>query len=337
MQMKEATIELHDPQMNKATKKEILLVSGILGIACLVFYYGGIYYGQYASAWATSGVVEYTYNVWCCIQMLYSVLVLCLPFLLAGLVVKKVQKREQLLPMTQPTDKFLVAFSIGLGFLALVAGNILTSWFTNGLGKFGVSIDNSEIPMPSTLSGYILIVLTAVIVPAFAEEIAFRGVVLHSLRRYGDAFAIGVSSLLFACMHGNMTQMPFAFLLGVVMGTMVVHTKSLWTSIFIHIVNNTYAVVLTLLGEMCPPETTFTALIFIDTFGVGLSLLAIYWFLKWYKGREDLHLFKPGGDDKKDQATFRRQAWFYCVASIPMLLTLYVFVVDLVKSIHTGG
>ena len=76
-----------------------------------------------------------------------------------------------------------------------------------------------------------------------------RGVVLQSLRRYGERYALVVSSLIFALMHGNMTQAPFAFMLGLVIGRIVLETESMWTGILIHVINNSYAVLMTAVGD----------------------------------------------------------------------------------------
>lgn len=330
--MQEKIITLQDPHMNKDTKREIAIVSGILGLCILAFYYGGAVFTQFAAQYMKSHT--YTFNLWCSVQMLYSLLAIALPFLLGALLIRKVQKRDTLIPWNQPEDKPFLAFSIALGFLALVVANVLTTIFVSALGRHGVTFDNADVPMPSRLSEYIFILFATAIVPAFAEEFVFRGVVLQSMRRYGDAFAVGVSALLFACLHGNMTQMPFALVLGIVMGVLVIYTGSIWTGIFIHIFNNTYALVLSIINENCAMETAYSAVIIVDTIGVALGLLAIAWVVTYYKNKGTHHLHAPGGESKAEQRKFRLQSWFYTLISLPMLYALSILIFNLVKSVH---
>ena len=81
----------------------------------------------------------------------------------------------------------------------------------------------------------ILYIINGVVLPAFIEEIVFRGAIMQSLRRFGDGFALLVSSVLFAVVHGNFVQAPYAFLMGLVIGYFVLRTGSLWAGIFIHL------------------------------------------------------------------------------------------------------
>lgn len=46
----------------------------------------------------------------------------------------------------------------------------------------------------------------------------FRGYFLRLLRPYGTWFAVIVTAILFALMHGNILQIPFAFLVGLACG-----------------------------------------------------------------------------------------------------------------------
>ena len=48
------------------------------------------------------------------------------------------------------------------------------------------------------------IVLSACIIAPIMEELLFRGLILQTLKRYGNVFAILVTSLLFALLHGNL-------------------------------------------------------------------------------------------------------------------------------------
>ncbi|MDR2646924.1 MAG: CPBP family intramembrane metalloprotease [Oscillospiraceae bacterium] len=86
--------------------------------------------------------------------------------------------------------------------------------------------------------------IVVVAAPAVAEEVLMRGVVMQTLRRFGDMFAIAASALLFGLMHQNLVQIPFAFCVGLALGYAVVRTGSLWTGILLHLWVNGASVLL---------------------------------------------------------------------------------------------
>ena len=75
------------------------------------------------------------------------------------------------------------------------------------------------------------------ILAPFSEEVMFRGGVMRTLQPMGKRFAILASAILFAVMHGNMIQIPFAFVAGLIFGYVTVE-YSMWWSIFLHTFNN---------------------------------------------------------------------------------------------------
>ena len=81
--------------------------------------------------------------------------------------------------------------------------------------------------------------MAVAIVPAFCEELLFRGVVLSNLMPYGKANAIIVSAMLFGLMHGNLYQFLYTTAAGIIMGCVYVLTDSIWCSILLHLINNT--------------------------------------------------------------------------------------------------
>ena len=83
----------------------------------------------------------------------------------------------------------------------------------------------------------ILFVQLVVIAPLF-EEFWFRGIVMESLRPYGNGFAIFVSALLFGLTHANFQQFFYAFVIGVCLGYIAVSTKSIITTTVMHAMFN---------------------------------------------------------------------------------------------------
>ena len=84
------------------------------------------------------------------------------------------------------------------------------------------------------------------------EEVVFRGMIFQSMRRFGDSFALVLSAILFALFHGNLSQAPNAFLMGLVIGYLVLYSGSLWVGIIIHAVNNLLNLAADLLLQIIP-------------------------------------------------------------------------------------
>lgn len=70
-----------------------------------------------------------------------------------------------------------------------------------------------------------------------SEELLFRGLVLRSMEPYGKKFAIFASAVLFGLYHGNLIQIPFAFMVGLVLGYVTVEYNIGW-AIVLHMFNN---------------------------------------------------------------------------------------------------
>jgi sodium transport system permease protein len=77
------------------------------------------------------------------------------------------------------------------------------------------------------------------VLPAVAEELAFRGFILSGLRRrFPPGAAVVFSSILFALYHFNVFQLLPAFVLGLVLGTLALRTGSVLPGMLFHMLHN---------------------------------------------------------------------------------------------------
>ncbi|NOY26143.1 MAG: CPBP family intramembrane metalloprotease, partial [Oligoflexia bacterium] len=92
------------------------------------------------------------------------------------------------------------------------------------------------------------------VVPGICEELLFRGAMLGLLRRGMATWAaVIVQALIFAALHGMAVRFPYTFGLGLVLGLLVVRTRSLWPAIVVHTLHNLLS---TQLGDSIPgPES----------------------------------------------------------------------------------
>lgn len=145
-----------------------------------------------------------------------------------------------------PKSKELFLFSVFAGLLVCSLGDRATSVISAFVSAAGVDFEKPDTSEPNSPLGYALQIVAYAIVPPLVEEFAMRGVVMQPLRKYGDRFAIVVSAVLFAALHGNMVQIPFAFVAGLALGYFAIITNSIWTSVAIHCLNNLSATVISI-------------------------------------------------------------------------------------------
>ena len=121
------------------------------------------------------------------------------------------------------------------------------------------------------------------------EELVFREVILgYSLRKGARPWqAVVFSSLLFGLAHMNPAQVPFAFLIGLILGYIYLRTGNIVLSSIIHIINNSMSCILENILGKGASESTFTHLlggsvvsIIVLVVCTGASLQLLYCFQK---------------------------------------------------------
>ena len=168
----------------------------------------------------------------------------------------------------------LPMFLFGIAFcgFAQVATDVAATFF----GQF-FTYEVPHYESAGGVTGIILSVISTAITPALAEEFACRGIALGSLRKYGEGFALTVSSLLFAFMHGNFQQIPFAFLVGLALGYIRIKSGSIWICCAVHGFNNLLSVIYETLQKYWLSETqTETLYIIVITVCMLLGLVALF-------------------------------------------------------------
>ena len=82
------------------------------------------------------------------------------------------------------------------------------------------------------------------VLPAFVEEITFRGAVYRSLRGARPVRAIILTGFIFGAMHMNFNQFVYASALGIVMGFVIEATGSILSTMILHFCFNANSVIL---------------------------------------------------------------------------------------------
>lgn len=92
--------------------------------------------------------------------------------------------------------------------------------------------------MSGDLPSAIVRTVQAVIFAPILEELWFRGVVLESLRPYGNGFAIFVTAILFGITHANLAQFFYATAIGLFLAYIAIHTGSIVVPMILHAIMN---------------------------------------------------------------------------------------------------
>lgn len=138
-----------------------------------------------------------------------------------------------------------VTISLALALLA----NFFADLFVGGISLFGIK-NYAEMDFEITNPVEIILNIIAIsIIPALSEEFAFRGIILSRLRKYGDGFAVFISALLFGLLHGNIVQIPFAFIVGLGLAFVTIKTSSIVPAIITHFLNNLSSVIISIIEE----------------------------------------------------------------------------------------
>lgn len=224
-------------------KKNLRRTATVVGVPCLalmaigalwsnVFFWIttklGIGYNE-ALSFASSAVMGQVF------QIVISILMFTIPFVstvkIAGYSVGEIGYYGK------PKEKTALPYLLfGIGFCAFA--NVAVAYASSFFEGFGVEYEVDFGDQPEGFFGFLLTVIATAIVPALVEELACRGIMIGLLKKHGEAFAVITTALLFGIMHGNFEQIPFAFLVGLVLGFVYVKTESIWVCVAIHFVNN---------------------------------------------------------------------------------------------------
>ena len=133
---------------------------------------------------------------------------------------------------------------IPLSVALICMGQPLAEGFIRLVALIGYDTSAATSIMPSTPGELAATLILVALLPAIAEEYVFRGCVARAFARKGYVFAVFMSALLFAIMHGSPLQLVHQFLIGVVCAVLFFATRSLWPPIILHFLNNAIALVL---------------------------------------------------------------------------------------------
>ena len=103
--------------------------------------------------------------------------------------------------------------------------------------KFGYEPTPIKLPEYS-VTNYLLVVLTVCVLPAIAEEIAMRGVVLNGVRCSSVLLRAVIGGALFSLYHMSPMQTPYQFAVGFIFSLIAIKSGSTLPTTLAHFLNN---------------------------------------------------------------------------------------------------
>ena len=171
-----------------------------------------------------------------------QILAALLPFLFL-LPLSREERGEGTVALSAPTKRAWAHFVLLPLFLLTV---MLFSIIAAALAKpLGFSSPAPEGPLPLLLLNYAL-------APAFAEEFFFRFLLLRLFLPHGKQTAVWVTAILFALVHINLAQFPYALAAGLFLGSVAASSGSFWLPFLFHLINNTLSLLLSRSGGIFP-------------------------------------------------------------------------------------
>ena len=135
-----------------------------------------------------------------------------------------------------------------LGLLSVYVASMLSAVWGTALDALGLR-GLSGAPVPQSEAELVTSILTLAAMPAICEELLFRGFVLSAWESRGTWFAMGVTAVLFALLHGNLYGIPAYLLVGAVAGYLAFALDSLYAAMIYHTIYNASCLVLPYLAS----------------------------------------------------------------------------------------
>lgn len=156
---------------------------------------------------------------------------------------------------------------LGIGSQFFISGmlSIAQKYFSSLFADYAKQMEQL------TNGNYFVVLLLLVIIAPVTEELVFRGVILHKTNRYISFVGANIiQAVLFGIYHMNIIQGIYAAIIGLVLGAVYYKFKSIFTSMFLHMVLNTSSFLIMLF-----PDNSMSYFIFLFVGGI-LFVVTLY-------------------------------------------------------------
>lgn len=208
---------------------------------------------------------------------LSSIIGFGLPLLILYMMLKGTFSYRSLIHRPHEAE-LLHAIAIALGMLAI--GTLFTDLSGDFLGLFQIKLLKSDILIPDGFFTLLLFLCNYILITPILEEFLFRGVILHMFRKFGDLFALVISTLFYVMVEETYTSFISTFLFSIAAGYFVLHSRSIFTGILMHIFYNLVIVILSIFTSALEPSTAMTTQITLFLIMIAAFVIAVIRFIQ---------------------------------------------------------
>jgi membrane protease YdiL (CAAX protease family) len=221
--------------MKKLIQNKKVFYAGLIYLISILCYIG------VRLLWQILSVSQNLDSVWN--DLLFTVLVqgilFCVPIFLYALFCREKVSATMKRFFFRKISLKAVRFSIILGILTYIIVVYAASIWSIIISTLGYNYptgqDTSNVPV---WIAFLVGILSTAVLPGLCEETAHRGLLLGNLRDNGLTRAILLSALMFGLAHLNITQFGYTFVVGLILGTVTLATRSIFPAIIIHGTSN---------------------------------------------------------------------------------------------------
>lgn len=129
--------------------------------------------------------------------------------------------------------------AIPFAMVMVAVVSFLNQMYMNVLEYLQISESSAQFYFPSSAAGQSAMILADLLIVPVISELCQRGIIMQSLRQYGDGFALLFTSLIAAFMAHDITQSCSIFIMALCIGYFVMETGSIKTGIIMRITYRT--------------------------------------------------------------------------------------------------
>lgn len=213
---------------------------------------------------------------------LSCVFLYAVPMIAAAFILKHPLKNSKHKVYSKPKYFGRAMAMLPAGYGLAISFRLLTMFISNLIPKdsvFGDSFHATEdVFTASSMPAAVILFIQLTVIAPILEEMWLRGMVMESLRPYGNGFAIFVSAFLFGLIHANFEQFFYAAALGVFLGYIAISTESIVTTTIMHAIFNSISGCMVLLTA---DEGVADYLLATDKGGDGVVTTGVVLYFIW--------------------------------------------------------
>lgn len=170
-----------------------------------------------------------------------------------------------------------------ISFCCLFLISPIINVYDSLITSFGIEAQTLPLDISNPVYFAYLLFAMGIFAP-ISEELLFRGVILQGLEKKGKTKAAILSALMFMIMHLSLHQTIYQFVLGIIMALIVLYTESIFASIFVHFVNNSFILIINYINpQLFDYKYLSSSYIFLAIILFMFAIFVVFNLLKWLK------------------------------------------------------